>query len=214
MWYKQHFFEWACRVPLVVHAPQRYRPAHVAQNVSLIDLMPTMLDLAASGAFTDYVGGDIDGHSLVPALAGDPAKLDDVAISEFAADGSTGPSRMVKKGSWKYMYLEGVDELLFDLSEDPNELNNLIKSPQHAERASEVRRIAFDGWDPDQLRDEIQQDQQRRLLVHKSTGGEPTWVNIVRLDDNERYIRNAGAADTKAMARLPYVPPAKPDKAA
>jgi len=37
-------------------------------------------------------------------------------------------------------------------------------------------------------------------------------VNIVRLDDGERYIRNAGAADTKAKARLPYVAPVQPDK--
>ncbi len=214
MWYKQHFFEWACRVPLVVHAPQRFKPAHIAQNVSLIDLMPTMLDLAAGGEFSDYVGGGIDGKSLAPALVGNAEKLDDVAISEFAADGSTGPSRMVKKGTWKYMYLEGADELLYNLLEDPNELTNLIDEPQHAERIAELRRIALGGWDPDRLRVEIRRDQEQRLLVHKSTGGQPTWVNIVRLDDNERYIRNAGAADTKAMARLPYVPPAQPDNAA
>ena len=212
MWYKQHFFEWACRVPLVVHAPKRFKPARVGQNVSLIDVMPTMLDLAKGEAFSDYVGGEIDGNSLAPALNGDPAALDDIAISEFAADGSTGPSRMVKMGSWKYMYLEGIDELLYDVANDPNELNNQVDNPVQVERLAELRRTAFGGWDPDRLRVEIREDQERRLLVHKSTGGAPTWVNIVRLDDNERYIRNAGAADTKAMARLPYVPPAKPDQ--
>jgi choline-sulfatase len=119
---------------------------------------------------------------------------------------------MVKMGAWKYMYLEGIDELLYDVANDPNELNNQVDNPVHAERLAELRHTAFDGWDPDRLRVEIREDQERRLLVHKSTGGAPTWVNIVRLDDNERYIRNAGAADTKAMARLPYVPPAKPDQ--
>ena len=58
----------------------------------------------------------------------------------------------------------------------------------------------------------IAADQRRRLKVHQATGGEPTYVNIVREDDARRYIRNGSAADTKAQARLPYVTPAKPDK--
>lgn len=210
MWYKQHFFEWACRVPFVVHAPGRFRAARVSQNISLIDLMPTLLDLAEGGPFSGYADGGIDGTSLVPALNGDTDSLSDVVISEFAADGSTGPSRMVKKGPWKYMYLEGEDELLYDLLSDPHELDNKINNNDVADVAAELRRIAFDDWDPDAWRTEIAQDQQRRLLIHRSTGGEPTWVNIVRTDDDRRYIRNAGAADTKAKARLPYVPPAQP----
>ena len=52
--------------------------------------------------------------------------MSDMVISEFAADGSTGPSRMVKRGSMKYMDLEGIETLLFDLDQDPLELNNLI----------------------------------------------------------------------------------------
>jgi len=64
--------------------------------------------------------------------------LSDTVISEFAADGSTGPSRMVKKGDWKYMYLEGVDTLLFDLKSDPNELTNLSGKPEHASIEQEL----------------------------------------------------------------------------
>ena len=72
--------------------------------------------------------------------------------------------------------------------------------------------IAMDGWDPQAYYDEIAVSQQRRLMIHKVTNGDPTYVNIVRSDDDLRYIRNAGAADTKARARLPYVAPAQPDK--
>lgn len=212
MWYKQHFFEWACRVPFVVHAPKRFSPSRVQHNISLIDLMPTLLDLATGDRFTDYAGEGIDGKSLVPALEGDTSEMSDTVISEFAADGSTGPSRMVKKGSWKYMYLEGVDELLYDLSRDPDELRNEVANPDHAGRLEELRRIAFERWDPESLRTVIRKDQERRLMIHEATGGNPSWVNIVRFDDDERYIRNAGAAETKAKARLPYVPPAQPNR--
>ena len=211
MWYKQHFFEWAARVPFVVHFPQRWRPARVKQNISLIDLMPTLLDAANGSPFDDYID-PIDGHSLIPALDGDTSGLTDIAISEFAADGSTGPSRMVRKGPWKYMWLEGQDTLLYNVEDDPKELDNKSGNAEAADIEAELSAIAMQNWDPAYYFEEIAACQRRRLMIHNVTGGDPTYVNIVRLDDDNRYIRNAGAADTKARARLPYVPPAQPDK--
>ncbi|MGD9827865.1 MAG: choline-sulfatase [Hyphomicrobiaceae bacterium] len=211
MWFKQHFFEWAARIPLVVHAPARWQPRRIKENVSLVDLMPTFLDLANGSPFDGYVD-PVDGQSLVPALSGDTTTLRDIAISEFAADGSTGPSRMVKKGPWKYMYLEGKDRLLYNVELDPREVDNLIDRPEHAALVAELEAIAFADWDPERLYHDIAADQQRRLMIHHVTRGDPTYVHLVRLDDDRRYIRNAGAADTKARARLPYVAPAQPDK--
>ena len=211
MWYKQHFFEWASHVPLVFYAPKRWPASRVAKNCSLVDIMPTLLDLAIEGNFTNYVG-PIDGKSLAPVLHGDSSHMSDIVISEFAADGSTGPSRMVKRGSMKYMDLEGSDTLLFDLDQDPHELNNLIDDPAHAESATELQAICEGGWNRQEMHAIIAADQRRRLKVHQATGGEPTYVNIVREDDAHRYIRNGSAADAKAQARLPYVTPAKPDK--
>jgi choline-sulfatase len=211
MWYKQHFFEWAAHIPLIFHAPKRWSAGRISQNCALVDIMPTLLDLAVDGKFNDYVG-PIDGQSLVPALHGETNHMRDIAISEFAADGSTGPSRMVKHGSMKYMDLEGVDRLLFDLETDPLELHNLINDPAYAKIATELQAICTADWDREAMYNKIAADQRRRLKVHSSSGGEPTYVNIVRADDANRYIRNAGAADTKARARLPFVAPAKPDK--
>ena len=62
MWFKQHFFEWAASVPFIVYAPQRFQPARVSQNISLVDLMPTLLDLASNGDFHEYAA-PIDGIS-------------------------------------------------------------------------------------------------------------------------------------------------------
>ena len=211
MWYKQHFFEWASNVPLVFYAPKRWPASRVTKNCSLVDIMPTLLDLAIEGNFTNYVG-PIDGKSLAPVLHGYSSHMSDIVISEFAADGSTGPSRMVKRGSMKYMDLEGSDTLLFDLDQDPHELNNLIDDPAYADSATELQAICEENWNREEMHAIIAADQRRRLKVHQATGGEPTYVNIVREDDARRYIRNGSAADTKAQARLPYVTPAKPDK--
>ena len=41
LWYKMNFFEPACRIPLIVHAPRRFSPRAVAESASLIDMLPT-----------------------------------------------------------------------------------------------------------------------------------------------------------------------------
>jgi len=210
MWFKQHFFEWAARVPLVISWPKEWSAARIKQNVSLIDLMPTFLDAANGAAFDNYIG-KIDGHSLLPALKGNTESLTDIAISEFAADGSTGPSRMVKKGDWKYLYLEGIDTLLYNTVEDPNELDNRAGSIECASIETELANITIKDWDPQYWYDTISLDQKKRLKIHEVTQGDPSYVYKIRDDDGQRYIRNAGAADTKARARLPYVAPVKPD---
>ncbi|MCY4101181.1 MAG: sulfatase-like hydrolase/transferase, partial [Rhodobacteraceae bacterium] len=210
MWFKQHFFDWAAKVPLIFHSPKDFGPAKVGTNVSLVDLLPTFMDLASGKEFEDY-SMEIDGSSLVGALGGTSEGLDDTVISEFAADGSTGPSRMIKMGSWKYMWLEGVDELLYNLDDDPNEVRNLVDDPDCAAQKQSLKHALLDGWDPVSLRRTINESQRRRLSIHKATGGVPTNVNIARIDDKHRYVRNAGAADTKAKARLPYIAPVKPD---
>lgn len=209
MWFKQHFFEWAARVPFIVHAPFAYEPSRVQANISLIDLMPTMLDIASDGQFTDYAV-PIDGTSVAPALKGDETALPDCVLSEFAADGSTGVSRMLKTGNWKLMWIEGQDILLYNLADDLQERRNLADQPEHEAKKDELLDLLLREWDPKHLYGTIRESQQRRLAIHKLTGGEPSYVNIVRTNDDHRYVRNAGAADTKANARFPFVEAAKP----
>ena len=211
MWYKQHFWEWSARIPLVVSGPGRWPAARIRQNVSLVDLMPTFLDVASDGEPAE-LAWPVDGHSLSGLLEGDTSGWPDIAISEYSADGSTGPSRMVRKGPYKYMDLEGVDQLLFNLEEDPHEQNDLCDDPAMSAVVKELSEILKQDWDLEEVRQRILVDQKARLLIHSVTGGDPTYVYKVRNDDGRRYVRNAGAADTKARARLPYVAPAQPDK--
>jgi len=208
MWYKQHFFEWASRVPLIIHAPSRWNASRIKENTSLLDLMPTILDLADDGAFDSYAETP-DGVSLRPSLEQPGSQGERPVPAEFAADGSTGPSRMIKLGRFKYMDLEGVDERLYDLEEDPNELSDLTSEPTHYETLENMRRHAQSLWDADEMRIKIRTSQKRRLAIHQATGGDPTYVNVVRHNDENRYVRNGSAADTKARARFPYVEPAQ-----
>tara|TARA_B100000945_G_C20281092_1_gene548642 strand:- start:2 stop:898 length:897 start_codon:yes stop_codon:yes gene_type:complete len=211
MWYKQHFWEWASKIPFIFYFPNRFRPKRVKENVSLIDLMPTILEIVDDKNKINFVS-KIDGKSFLSLLEGGSEFWNNYAISEFSADGSTGPSRMIKKDNFKYMYLEGVEELLYDLENDPNETNNIINDKRYEKEILKMKEIIFYDWDFEDVKNRAIENQKNRLFIHKVTKGEPTYVNLVKFDDDKRYIRNAGAADTKAKARFPYVEPAKPDE--
>ena len=53
LWYKMSFFEHACRIPLIVHAPRHFAAHRVAASVSSVDLLPTLAELAHDGATPD-----------------------------------------------------------------------------------------------------------------------------------------------------------------
>ena len=86
LWYKMHFFEWALRVPLIVSAPGRFAAGRVAMPVSLVDVMPTLLELAGGQGEAVLAG---DGRSLVPALQGGVLAPRPV-LAEYTAEGAAG----------------------------------------------------------------------------------------------------------------------------
>ena len=91
-------------------------------------------------------------------------------------------------------------------------MNDLSADPAHAGQRAELEAILFEDWDPKAYTDIIAENQQQRLFIHRTTGGDPDYVNLVREGDDGRYVRNAGAADSKAKARLPRVEPARPSR--
>jgi len=68
MWFKKTLFNPAIQVPMIIAHPA-YDSARITSPVSLLDVFPTMLDLAGVGAET--IKNDIDGKSMVPALHGE-----------------------------------------------------------------------------------------------------------------------------------------------
>ena len=68
LWYKMSFFEWTARVPLIIHAPRQFAARRVAQHVSLVDLLPTLADLAVGATGAPELAGPVDGRSLTPLM--------------------------------------------------------------------------------------------------------------------------------------------------
>src|SRR5690606_33494208 len=101
MWFKQTFFEWSARVPLMVSAPG-IAPRRIGAPVSLVDLMPTLLDLATDGSSPETVD-PCDGRSLVGLMDGRDDGADRIVISEYSSEGVCAASRMVRDRRHKYI---------------------------------------------------------------------------------------------------------------
>jgi len=201
LWYKMNFFEPACRVPLIVHAPERFPARRIAASASLVDLLPTLCDLGgAGGAFAT----PLCGASLAPVLAGGAAA--DEVFGEYLAEGAVAPLVMIRRGRFKFVHSSVDPDQLYDLVDDPLELRNLAATQA---RAAEVR--AFRGeiaarWNLAALHEAVLASQRRRRLVDAAlrSGRYQPWDYQPRRDAAKLYIRNdQDLGDLEAMARFP-----------
>lgn len=217
MWYKQSFYEWSARVPLIVSMPRRYAPRRVAAHVSLVDLLPTFLDVATDGRSPEPVD-PLDGRSLVPLLTGEDDGTSRSVISEYSSEGVSAASRMLREGPYKYVFTRGLPPMLFDLLADPDELNDLAGTPSLAATQARLHARLVEGWDPDTVHARILASQKRRLFLAGVAGSSPrysNWAYQPFVDESKRYIRGSGGAgptNAKSKARFPYVKPVEPDR--
>ena len=202
LWYKMSFFEPACRIPLIVHAPRRFAARRVAHCASLIDILPTLSELA--GANVEDIAAPLGGHSLVPQLAGKAGR--DEVIGEYLAEGAIAPLVMIRRGRYKFVHSPVDPDQLYDLREDPDELQNLAPAPEHASRIAEFRAEAARRWDLPALHAAVIASQRRRHLVYDALrrGRYTPWDFQPIRDASRLYVRNdQDLGDLEAMARFP-----------
>jgi choline-sulfatase len=208
MWYKQNFFEASARVPLVVRVPGQGHAARVATPVSLVDLLPTLMEWA--GADAPQWPEPIDGASLTRWLDGTQADPQRAVICEYTDMGVIAPCRMIRQGRFKYIHTHGHPPQLFDLQADPQELRNLAGDPSAAIVEAQLRDALLAGWDGDAVLRDVLASQRRRLYLKEAaarSGVVPDWNFQASRDDSRRFVRATGAAGAKARARFPFVPP-------
>ncbi len=205
LWYKMSYFEWSARVPMLVYAPKLFKAARVSQSVSTMDLLPTFAELANNGKAPEYAM-PLDGRSLLPHLQGEPGH--DEVIGEYMGEGAIAPLFMIRRGNYKYICSKVDPDQLFDLSNDPQERNNLATSEQHSKQLAEFRTEAAQRWDNDAITEQVIISQQRRRLIaqaHK-LGESPRWDHQPIFDASQMYMRNhIDLDDLEAGARFPRV---------
>jgi choline-sulfatase len=213
MWFKQCFWEWSARVPLIVSMPGAGRDQRVSSTTSLVDLLPTIIEIGG-GLDNQTLIDRLAGNSLIPLLHNDLEQCPDSAIVDYLAIGPCVPCRMVQKGPYKYMMTHGHPDLLFDLDNDPNELENLASKPDFSSVLVELKAIAMQDYNPDRLTQEVIRSQQERQFIARIPGAKPEWNFIAYQGDDTRFVRKDGVDATKTRLRLPRaeaIPPDMPD---
>ncbi len=204
LWYKMSFFDGASRVPLVIASPGRFAPRRVAASVSLVDLMPTFIDI--SGGNAQSLGVAVDGRSLAPHLAGGAGH--DEAIGEYLAEGAIAPLVMIRRGEFKFIHSPADPDQLYDLGRDPGERDNLAGKAEHAPLLGAYRAEVAKRWDLKALDAEVRASQRRRRVVGAALneGEIRAWDFQPVRDAARQYMRNSmDLDDLEAMARFPRV---------
>jgi choline-sulfatase len=207
LWYKMTFFERAVRVPLILCAPALFASRRVAQGVSLVDLLPTLLGIA--GGESGAMAAPIDGVDLTPLATGADGGPDTV-YGEYMAEGTSQPIFMIRRGRHKYIACAGDPPQLFDLAADPLELNNLAGRPEHAALAIAFTEEAARKWDSVTIRRQVIDSQRRRLLIHEALlqGRVQPWDHQPEVDASRQYYRNLTSAPmvSDRASRVPSRP--------
>jgi arylsulfatase A-like enzyme len=123
IWGKNLMYECCARIPLIVHHGGGKTARGVThETATLLDIFPTLLRQAGVEPEDDRIAGrtlDLDSTAASPD--------DRVVVGELA--NSQYPQYFIRQGSWKLIYLDGYPAWeLYNLSEDPGELNDLSAS--------------------------------------------------------------------------------------
>lgn len=190
MFFKMSFYEWSARVPMIARAPFARRGARVADCVSLLDLMPTLLDAAGAAA-----PKEAEGRSLAPLMRGEgDVDRERPVYCEYLAEGSLAPMMMVRQGAWKLMASPCDPPLLYNLESDPQEMANRAEDPACAEKRQQLERLLAECWDVEGLDRQVRQSQASRHVLREAlaTGRRTSWDYQPRRDASQMYVRELG----------------------
>ncbi len=147
--YKNSLWEESTRIPMTIRAPGVSKPnSKVEHPVSLIDIYPTLLDLAGLDNKTvkNQKGKPLDGHSLKPFLEnpnteewnGPKGALSVVYSSDKNKNNTANHHYSLRTKNWRYIIYDSGNEELYNNSSDPKEWNNLLYNKTHPKRSEMV----------------------------------------------------------------------------
>ncbi|MHC4441438.1 MAG: sulfatase family protein [Planctomycetota bacterium] len=135
-------YEAVIHIPLIIRLPGVVPVGAVREQlVGLVDVMPTLCDLAGL-----EIPAKVQGKSLVPLMKGKKVKWRKVIFSEAGYPGHTW-GRVVTARSHRHKYVNHENapegnpvEEFFDLVEDPWEVRNQIDNPKYAKNIAWLKK--------------------------------------------------------------------------
>jgi arylsulfatase A-like enzyme len=116
----------------------------IEELIQNIDIAPTILDIAGL-----EISPRMDGKSFLPILQGKKIPWRDSAFYEYYWERNfphTPTTHGVRTDRYKYIHYHGIWDIdeLYDLKNDPEEMNNLIDSPEHQKLVKQLNDRMFE----------------------------------------------------------------------
>jgi len=142
---KRNAYEESMRVPMLVWAPSLVKAGTVIPQMILnVDLAPTFLELAGISK-----PAQMQGQSFLPLLKGENIAWRDKVFYEYyweQAYPQTPTTFAIRTDRYKYIAYNGVWDIneLYDLENDPHEMNNLIRNKNMDKIGLQLRNELYD----------------------------------------------------------------------
>jgi len=140
---KLNLYEESAKVPFIISWKGKISHGINQTLINGLDVLPTMCDYAGIDIPESFLG-----KSLKPVLEDPEAESDGFIVTELATDPKdpTWKGRMIRMNQYKYnLYSKGENsEQLFDLAEDPGEMQNLASEPSMREVKESLRNKLVD----------------------------------------------------------------------
>lgn len=173
LWWKSTFHEESARVPLIVSGGGFGKGAVDNRVTSLMDLSATLLSLSHAQMLPGHIGRDLRDAEGWP----------DQCFSSYYGglmniQTSTLRHRMIRSGRYKLCWYDRHEPQLFDLHDDPDELNDI--SGVKTEVVIDLAQQLLAGWRPGDIAKTQQLSQERTRMIRD-------WVGRCKPDEPMRW---------------------------
>lgn len=181
LFWKTNFYEGSAHVPMVYVWPGVFpEGAHVSGVTSLLDTAPTLLELTGCEKLPEC-----DGMSLVSNLKTGTAVPGDREVISICSDiKGDNPSAMLRLGNYKLVKHAGYEDCqLFDLVEDPGELNDLGTNPEYMKVVADLEGRLDRRWSGERALESLEKDKFHFKMMKR-------WYDIVKPEVIEEWRGN------------------------
>ncbi|CAG7615599.1 sulfatase-like hydrolase/transferase [Paenibacillus allorhizosphaerae] len=145
LFYKQCSYEASVGVPLIVKGPGLPSGQRIDQPVTLVDLYPTLMDIA--GLETEP---DRPGTSWLPLIKNGSRNREEFAFSEYHGNFFKQDWYMLVKDGFKYTCYVNDRPSLFNLIEDPQEMHDLATDGRYGDKLKQFEALLRTIVDPEE----------------------------------------------------------------
>ena len=160
IWGKSNMYKEAVGVPMIIAGADIPVGKVVNTPVSLIDLYPTVLQCVALDENAE--DKKRHGRSLID-LSAEDDDPDRMVFSEYHATAARTGVFMLRNGAYKYIHYVGHGAELFDMKDDPEELNDLASDPAYRPVLDDFEKQLRVMLDPEAVDAHAKRDQKKAI---------------------------------------------------